>query len=328
MIRVSMICKNGTQSAATLQMHLAAKFHFIVIFIFLAGCSNLAFCSLADANSAYNSGEFGRAIALYKQAAKSGDNPALCHFNIANAFYQLDSLPKAVVYYRACVTAAPGFFKAWQNLAVTYYALLDMCQCIAAIERAIALCPDDTKAQLIAASAYRASGSIPEAIAQLRELVDRDPTLADPPLALGELYRDLGDPAEAIRWFLCVPPKSRQRVFAMNAAASLYETQGDFGRAISTYEQSFAIDSTKPWTLYRIVVLQKQSGNDLLALSIAREAMERFPDFAEIAVLAGTIAFERNRYSEAEHCYKIAQQLGSSEAVAGLSNLRKRMLLR
>jgi hypothetical protein len=50
--------------------------------------------------------------------------------------------------------------------------------------------------------------------------------------------------------------------------------------------------------------------------------MSLFPEFAELALEAGNLAFNRKLYSDAEYCYTKAEKLGSPGAVTGLQNIK------
>jgi tetratricopeptide (TPR) repeat protein len=70
------------------------------------------------------------------------------------------------------------------------------------------------------------------------------------------------------------------------------------------------------------VLVQKRMGNDFVALETAMEGMRLFPDFADLALEAGNIAFSRGKLEEAEFCYTKAYKLGSPGSVVGIENVR------
>ena len=59
-----------------------------------------------------------------------------------------------------------------------------------------------------------------------------------------------------------------------------------------------------------------------MALETCRDGMKRFPNFPDIAVLAGSIAFDRQRIDEAEEFFTQGSKNGSPAAVVGLANVR------
>jgi tetratricopeptide (TPR) repeat protein len=104
--------------------------------------------------------------------------------------------------------------------------------------------------------------------------------------------------------------------------ADMYEKSGDIPRAISYLTSAYDLDKKKRGTLYHIAYLQQQSGNELVALEICRDGLKLFPDYADMAVLAGTIAFSHQRIDDAEQLFSIGAKNGSPGAVVGLTNIR------
>lgn|GEM_PF-721768 len=298
--------------------------------VFLALALVLSFgktvsCSLLDnANALYAAGKLSDAIRLYKKASLSGENPALCSYNAANAYYQLDSLSRAVVYYRACINAAPGFYKAYVNLAVVYFTLNDMGNCIATIREGLRLQPNQQKGMLLLAAAYRRCGAIAQSIATFEDLTCAFPGMEEPYIALGEQYRDLDDPVTAIRWFESYPCGGKNGAYVALGLADLYESTGNLERALYYLDRSYNFDKSKKWTLYRIAGMQQKMGNQLVALETARTALEVFPDFPQLAILAGTISFSQGYLAEAEKYFGEAEKMGSPEAIVGLTNVKNK----
>jgi tetratricopeptide (TPR) repeat protein len=278
--------------------------------------------SIADANNAYAAGNFPKAAKLYRAAAREGESPALCYYNAANAYFQIDSLAQAVVFYRACAQNAPGFLKAHLNLAVSYYALNDLGRCIASADRVLRLAPGHQKALAIKAAALRGCGATAKTVVAYEELARRYPQLEEPYIALGEIYRDLDDPDESIKWLEATPLGGKNGLYVCASLADLYEKKNDLSRSLFYLKSAYDIDKTKRSLLYRIAKLQQQAGSPLVAIETCKSGLDRFPDFADLAVLAGTIAFDRSNMNDAEKFFSQGARLGSPSAVVGLSNVR------
>jgi len=54
----------------------------------------------------------------------------------------------------------------------------------------------------------------------------------------------------------------------------------------------------------------------------AQEGLKHFPDFKELALYAGNLAFRLEKFIDAEHYYNMAAYLGSPGAISGLENVR------
>jgi tetratricopeptide (TPR) repeat protein len=277
---------------------------------------------LDRANETYNSGNTYEAIELYRKAALAGENPALCYFNMANAWFQLDSLPQSIVYYKACIGAAPAFFRGHLNLAVAYYTLEDLGACIASARRALDLEPSNQKGLMILAASYRKAGSYPEAIATFEQLVASYPENDEPYIALAELYRELEDMEQTIEWLQRYPIDGQNRAYAFVMLGDILEAREEYERALYYLRQAWGLDSSNKWLFYRIVMLHQKMGNNLIALEQVQRALETMPEFAELALLGGNIAFEAGKISEAERLYAQARDHGSAGAVIGLENIR------
>ncbi|MBD3420172.1 MAG: tetratricopeptide repeat protein [Chitinivibrionales bacterium] len=277
---------------------------------------------LDSANNAYQSGQTGQAIELYRQAALAGENPALCYFNMANAYFQSDSLPQSIVYYKSSLIYAPDFFRGYLNLAIAYYTLEDMGATIAQIRRALELKPGHEKATLILAASYRKAGARPQAIAAFERLLEINSENEEAYLQLAEMYRELADDQAASDWLLQYPEKGQNKQYVYALLADIYEKKGDLSRTLFYLKESFELDKSNKWTFFRMVNVLIEMGNDLVALEEAGRGLELFPDFAELALVAANVAFEHEKWNEAERFYLVAQDNGSANAVIGLENIR------
>ncbi len=280
---------------------------------------------LDEANQCYSGGKIAEALPLYKKAARHGENPTLCYFNLANAYYRLDSLAQAVVYYKASLADAPEFFKGRLNLAVACYALDELSECITYATQALAIEPNDKKALLTLAAAYRKARALPEAITAFERLARSFPEMEEPYAALGEMYRELDDPQEAARWYEQYPQTGKNYPAILLFLADISESENDPVRARYFLWKSFERDTTKQWTLYRVIALDEKAGNVLVALEEAESGVERFPKFAELALLAGTIAFKLEKFDKARRYFERARNNGCAQGIVGLNNLRSRL---
>jgi len=290
-------------------------------FLFLWSVAACAGPSLDSANSFYSQGKLPEAVKFYKKALAAGENPVLCYFNCANAYFQLDSLSSALIYYRQCINLAPDFVKAHLNLAIIYYMLGDLGRCIAASKQTLRLDPGSQKMRLVLAAAFEKSGSIPEAATEYEYIVRKYPEMTETYLALGQIYRNLHDYETAIEWLGEYPPTGKNYPYVLLLIADIYDQAGDMPRSLYYLQKSFENDKKKN-TFFRIVEAQKQMGNDFVALETAMEGMTLFPDFPDLMILAGNIAFGRGFIEKAEFCYSKAYALGSPAAVVGLENVR------
>ena len=52
-----------------------------------------------NANSAYNAGQFEKAVMLYKEILESGQQSAELYFNLANSYYRLNQVAESIFYF-------------------------------------------------------------------------------------------------------------------------------------------------------------------------------------------------------------------------------------
>jgi len=312
----------NNQSKVISRLRVTSIAVFMVLFSMISSLFAQEKSSMELANDAYNAGKFKLAGALYRKAVKEGESPALCYYNAANAAFQLNNLPQAIVYYRACAQNAPTFTKAHLNLAICYYTVNDLGKSIASVRRALDLEPTNQKALLLHATALRQCGATSKAIAVYETIARIFPTLEESYIALGEMYRDLGDEEMALRWLMDYPDNGKNMVYVYSLIANVYERKGDYSHVVYYLNEAFELDPSKRWVLFQIATIQNNSGNSLVALETCREGLLQFPDFGELAVLGGTIAFERERIADAEFFFTRGEKLGNASAIVGLTNVR------
>ncbi|MGM0443369.1 MAG: tetratricopeptide repeat protein [Fibrobacterota bacterium] len=279
---------------------------------------------LDSANAVFNAGRTEEALKLYKKAAARGENRVLSSFNIANCYYQLDSLPQSIEYYRAVTLNAPDFYRAWLNLGVCYVALDAFGEAVAALQRAVALEPEREQGLFMLGATYRQMGALTDAVLQFEKLIEQSPQNGKAYIALAELYAELEDYEKAIELLAEYPEGANS---ADDSHIALL--QADFARNLNNVDRelyylrrAFESNRENRWILYRIVETLVSTGSDLVALEEARRGLDLFPDFSELAVYAGNIAFRMERLTDAERFYTLGRNSGSSNAVIGLENIR------
>lgn len=272
-------------------------------------------------NSLYEAGSYDSAVIIYKKAIGAGENPGLAWFNIGNAYFRQDNTPRAIIAYRSAISHAPEFFRGWLNLAVAYYTIDQQGECIATLHHALRLKPEDIQARLVMASAYRKTGELPKAVVYYEQIAEQNPQTGDAFIALAEIYRELEDHMTAMRWLKRYPPDGQNHVYVLQSLSEIAEMQGDLQQALYYAREAFAQERSK-WLIYRIVSLTLEMGTDHVALQHALQGLEIFPEFGDLALLGGKIAFELEQYGQAEHLFSVAAAQGMAGGVIGLENIR------
>lgn len=277
---------------------------------------------LSDAQTCYDKGDYQSAIRLYKKSVLDAPSPALVYFNMANCWFQLDSFANAIVCYEQSLSEAPSFFRAWLNLGIARYTLNDYPGVIAALERARLLEPENTQLLLILASSYRKLGSYSYSIPLLEEAVSIDTSLEKCYFMLYEANYSLGNLEQAAQWLRRCPENidkpSKEKYTLL---AELAQERGKINEALSWLKKVIHAFSDDQWALYRYISVLASDGTVLLALEEADEALERFPAFGEMALLAGTLATKEGMLERATNYFLKAWKNGLSDGMVGLKNL-------
>ena len=61
-----------------------------------------------NANSAYNTGQFERAVMLYKKILEEGQHSAELYFNLANSYYRLNQVGESIFYFEKAKQLSPN----------------------------------------------------------------------------------------------------------------------------------------------------------------------------------------------------------------------------
>jgi len=277
---------------------------------------------MRKAHELYAEDNLTQAIHYYKRAQENGGNAALCFFNVANAYFRLDSLSSSIFYYLMTISQAPDFYRAHLNLSVVYFNIDELGESIASAQRAIDLEPDSIKAYQVKAAALKKVGVLPDAATLYLYILEKDPQYNDAYISLGEIFRDLDDPQEAIYWLSRYPSHAKNYPYVLHLLADVYESVDDKDKTLYYLKRVLDIKPDNKWLYYRIVKLLNEENKPYLAIDEVENALLLYPDFAEIAVMGGTIAFELGDLSRAEFFFERAQEQGSSAALVGLENVR------
>jgi tetratricopeptide (TPR) repeat protein len=157
----------------------------------------------------------------------------------------------------------------------------------------------------------------------LEQVLETDSTQSDVYFLLYDINRELGDTHEARRWLERYPDGGARAADKYQLLGELAETNEESDRAALYYRQLIDIAPGRRWGHYRLVESLFHRGNPLSAVQQAQQSLQRFPAFAELALMAGNRAFEERMLRKAEHFYAAAYRSGSAGGVVGLQNLKR-----
>lgn len=103
---------------------------FKKIILFL-GLFSVLLCSAQNeeffdqATTAYNAGEYQKAIDLYKDILKNGSHSASVYFNLGNSYYKLNEIAESIYYYEKALLLSPNDDEIKTNLSYAQNMTLD-----------------------------------------------------------------------------------------------------------------------------------------------------------------------------------------------------------
>jgi len=297
-----------------------------VFILFVIVCSVVAQSVgsfLEKGNEEYGAGNFNAAVKNYYKAIDLGENPTLAYFNLGNAYYQMDSTSKAIVNYRSAILESPEFYRGYVNLGILYYNLRDLAAAISVLEQARRLQDEDPQVQLVLSACYRELVEFGAGSVFAEKALKNNSKLHDAYFLLSDIAQQTGDLHEAREWLNYYPDNGNRVVDKYQMLAELTETIAGPDSSTWYYYQLVDIDSDNKWSWYRLARNLEATGNDLTALRQAEIALQKFPDFGSLAMLAANIAFQKNILNKAEKYYTVAVNNGSSSGLVGLQNLQK-----
>ena len=125
---------------------------FFNVFIVLGQDQGAAF---ENANSAYNAGQFEKAVMLYKEILESGQHSAELYYNLANSYYRLNQVGESIFYFEKAKQLKPldediNINSAFaQNMAIDAVEVLPKSEITQFKEKTIALLSQDGWGYLI-----------------------------------------------------------------------------------------------------------------------------------------------------------------------------------
>jgi tetratricopeptide (TPR) repeat protein len=295
-----------------------------VLALFSAGTvSGASSNSFVRGNELYGKGNFAEAAVFYKVSIKEGASASLAYFNMGNCYYQINMIPKAIGCYQEAIDEAPGFFTAYLNLGILYQIQEDWPSTIATLEIADALEPDNKQVVLILAIAYRNLKAYAPAVKCIERAIELDSTQSDCFFLLFDIYQELEDFSAAAKSLDRYPDGGMRAGEKYHLLAGIAEVRGEFEKSAFLYRKEIDLAPDNRLARYNFVNALNKCGHGLLALETAREALRQFDDYADVAILAGTIAFERSDTREAGRFYQKAYSLGDARGLIGLQNVAK-----
>jgi len=274
-------------------------------------------------NELYRQGKFEKAIKIYEQVLEQDVNRTLVYYNMGNAWYQLSNLTKATACYKMTITESPDFFPGYLNLGIVLHELADWPSTIVILEEARTVEPLNQQVLLILSVAYKNLKVYSEAIRCLKEALALDSTQYNCYFLLYDIYQEIDDWYEAQYYLKKYPDSGSRADEKYRLLGGIAEIEENWEYAMQCYRRQINISPNNKWAWYKIIEISSLTGKPLLAIDYAHTALQQYPDFGELALLAGNIAFNTSQWDHAEQFYRQASRSGEARGLIGLQNIKK-----
>jgi len=177
-------------------------------------------------------------------------------------------------------------------------------------DRALALAPGHTGALVLAARTALASRDAAEAERFLGRAVAGDPSSFEAHVMLAQIYASRGDLARARTTIESVAAKRPDSAAARTALGIVLEASGRPSDARARYEQALAINPAEPIAANNLARLYaSDEARTTEAIELARKAVARMPNDADVYDTLGWIAFRAGRLTMARSALERAVAL-------------------
>jgi beta-lactamase regulating signal transducer with metallopeptidase domain/Tfp pilus assembly protein PilF len=140
---------------------------------------------------------------------------------------------------------------------------------------------------------------------RLRDATD-NATRVDLYVTMGETYRQKGDFNSAINAMEQAAALAPDNASVFTELGLLYDAQHNFPQARRNYERALAINPNNPLVLNNLAYMLAETGGDLnTALTYARTAQQKLPNFYEVNDTIGWIYLKQGLVSDAVGAFKI-----------------------
>lgn len=282
----------------------------------------------AEANAAYQTGDFGRAIELYTEITDAAPNDVEAHYRLANLLLITSNLgadeaqvARANQVAERTINADPEEPDGWAIKAMALVWANEYGESIAFAERALELDPDYVQAKAFLSQAYweldraeRAEQVITEAVDYLRSVGAAEPnTIALVFRTRGYISERQLDRETAIEAYEIARQAAPTYGFIALEMALSYFGNGQTDQAIALLNS--ALDSTPRDVslLYQLGRIYVNVGDSIEAQGIFQRCLDADPDFWQCYSWLGGLQYFDGAYAQAITNLERSIELGSDD---------------
>jgi predicted CXXCH cytochrome family protein len=231
------------------------------------------------------------------------------YFELAEAWRDSGEFAKAIPVYREAIRRNPNFAVAMQKLGFALRRSGQYADAAEVLKRAVIVAPDSAAAWLELGLTYRAQGNRPDAIAAFEKAIALDPDMPEPHNDLGILWFSGGEPARAeaaFREAICIQPNYAD---AHGNLANLLSGIGAVPEALYHFEIALKLRPKDAATRYNYAVALGRAHRYDEAQHELEAAVQADPKFADAHELLGDLLMAKGQRDVALSHYREAVRL-------------------
>lgn len=263
----------------------------------------------AEATRAYESKDFGRAIALYDQVIALEPNHAEAYYKRGNSLKDLGQLTEAVASYEAAIERKPDFQYAWCNRGAVQLSLGQHEAALGSFDRATQLNPQDLIAHANRAALLQTLSRWQEALASHDQVLAVNPQLFQTWVQRGNVLRQLDKRDAALASYREALKLKPDYAEAHYNCGVLLESLRQPQAALGHYDQAVAIFPDFHQSHFNRAGLLKGLNRPSEALAAYDKAIAIKADYAEAYANRGVLLQELKRWDEALASHDRAAEL-------------------
>jgi predicted O-linked N-acetylglucosamine transferase (SPINDLY family) len=264
----------------------------------------------------YQRRDYDSAIRYISKVIQHMPNNANAYNNLGLALTGKGQRDEAIIYYRKAIQIEPALSNAFYNIANALKDKGDIEGAIANYQKALELDPSFTFAYNNLGIAYKHKGDIDEAIRHFKKALSINPLLANAHYNLGLSVLKKGQLEEAMTCYQKALQLNPQFADVYNDLGVAYQVKGDRDAAITCYKKAIGLNLNRPDVFNNLGLALQEKGQIEEAMSYYQKAIDLNPHFADAYINLGNVLKDLGKPDEAVAAYRQVLQIKPDHAIA------------
>lgn len=226
----------------------------------------------SDGQTAYQRGQYGKAVIAFQKAIYKNEDVARNYFNLGNSLYKINQVGRALVAYENAIQVAPKFVSAHLNLGNVYFELGEVGKALISFERAASLDPTNAAIHKLIGDSYIEIHEYSMAASHFEQGRTLEPQNAGWDISLVEMYYSLNDLDAVEKPLRNAIKKAPDRLDLQVHFADVLVQLDKVSEAVEIYQGVLAQDAKNSDALFRLAGLYEQKENFFLAITTLKQA--------------------------------------------------------